>query len=380
MNKKHILVYTLVRPLVMVFLWLKFGYTFTVAKNLPENYIVLSNHTTDYDPIFTACSFPKHMYFVGSEHIARWKRWYQLLNNLFAPIMRPKGMLGASTTMEVLRKVKAGSSVCIFAEGARCWDGVTGPILPSTGRTVKSAKCGLVTYKIVGGYFASPNWSTKNTRRGYVHGAPVNVYTKEQLAAMTVDEINAAIARDLYEDAYSRQLEQPRRYRGKNPAEQMENLLFICPTCGAIDQIHSHGDTVSCGACGAAFRYDEYGMLQNAPFHTVRDLAIWQREQVELAADTGTVYHIPDAVLSAVANHQESVLDSGAAQISAEAITCGETTIPLEEILDLQIHGKHALVFSTAKAYYEMISPNCNVLKFMLLYGAYKRRVKCVSA
>ena len=376
MNKKHIFVYTLVRPLVMVFLWLKFGYTFTVAKNLPEKYIVLSNHTTDYDPIFAACSFPRQMYFVGSEHIARWKHWYQLLNNLFSPIMRPKGTLGVSTTMEVLRRVKAGGNVCIFAEGARCWDGVTRPILPSTGRTIKSARCGLVTYKIVGGYFASPNWSTKNTRRGYVHGAPVNVYTKEQLSAMTVDEINEIIARDLYEDAYQRQLEQPRRYRGKNLAESMENLLFICPKCGKLDTVRSHGDTVECGACGLTFRYDEYGMLQDAPFRTVRELSDWQTGEVEKAADAEVVYRLSDAVLSTVANHQESVVDKGAASISAEAVVCGETEIPLAEILDLQIHGKHALVFSTAKAYYEMVSPDCNVLKFMLLYGAYKRRAK----
>lgn len=376
MNKKHVFFYKLVRPVIIVLLWLKFGYTFTVAKNLPENYIVLSNHTTDYDPLFLGASFPRQMYFVGSEHIARWKHWYELLKSCFAPIMRPKGTLGASTTMEVLRKVKGGASVCIFAEGARCWDGITNPILPSTGRTIKSARCGLVTYKIVGGYFASPNWSGKNTRRGYVHGAPVHVYTKEQLAQMSVDEINAAIVRDLHEDAYARQLAEPKRYRGKGLAEQMENLLFICPQCGTLDTIHSHGDTVTCSACGHAFRYDEYGMLQGTSFTTVKELAAWQRKKVEDAADRGVSYALEDAVLSTVANHKESVVDSGAAQITAEAITCGGTEIPLDKILDLQIHGRHALVFSTMEAYYELVAPEHNVLKFMLLYGAYKRRVK----
>ena len=225
-------------------------------------------------------------------------------------------------------------------------------------------------------YFASPNWSGKNTRRGYVHGEPVHVYTKEQLAKMSVDEINAAIVRDLHEDAYARQMEAPKRYRGKGLAEQMENLLFICPQCGALDTIHSHGDTVTCSACGHAFRYDEYGMLQGTAFTTVRELAAWQREEVERAADQSTVYMLPNAVLSTVANHQESVVDSGAAQITAEAIICGGTEIPLDKILDLQIHGRHALVFSTTDAYYELVSPDCNVLKFMLLYSACKRRAK----
>lgn len=379
MNKTHIFFYTLLRPVVRVFLWLKFGYTCKVAENLPENYIVLSNHATDYDPLFVASSFPRQMYFVGSEHIARWKLWYGLLKYAFAPIMRPKGTLGVSTTMEVLRKVKGGGNVCIFAEGARCWDGVTRPILPSTGRTVKTARCGLVTYKIVGGYFASPNWSGKNTRRGYVHGEVAGVYTKEQLAAMSVDEINAIIARDLHEDAYERQLADPKPYRGKGLAEQMENLLFICPQCGKLDTIHSHGDTVECCDCGMKFRYDTYGMLKDVPFVTVRQLSDWQNKQVELAAEAGAVYTVPHGELSTVANHVESPVDRGAVSLSADALVCGETEIPLADILDLQIHGKHALVFSTEKAYYELISAEANVLKFMLLYSAYKRQVKAAK-
>ena len=155
MNKKHIFFYTFLRPFVRIFLWLKFGYRCKVATELPETYIVLANHTTDYDPLFVASSFPRQMYFVGSEHIARWKFLYKLLKFAFAPIMRPKGTVAVSTTMDVLRKIRAGGNVCIFAEGARTWDGVTQPILPSTGKTVKSARSGLVTYKMVGGYFAS---------------------------------------------------------------------------------------------------------------------------------------------------------------------------------------------------------------------------------
>lgn len=42
------------------------------AEGLPENYIVLSNHVTDYDPLLVGVSFPGQMYFVASEHITRW--------------------------------------------------------------------------------------------------------------------------------------------------------------------------------------------------------------------------------------------------------------------------------------------------------------------
>ena len=123
------------------------------------------------------------MYYVASEHIARWKHGFGLLNWALAPILRKKGTTAAATIIDILRKVRKGACVCMFAEGVRSWDGLTAPISPTTGGLVKAARCGLVTYRISGGYFASPMWSTKNTRRGYVHGRPVNVYTAEQIAA-----------------------------------------------------------------------------------------------------------------------------------------------------------------------------------------------------
>jgi hypothetical protein len=75
--------------------------------------------------------------------------------------------------MEIMRATKKGKSVCIFAEGVRTWDGVTNPILPSTASLIKAAKCGLVTYRVTGGYFVSPNWSEGGTRRGPISGAPI---------------------------------------------------------------------------------------------------------------------------------------------------------------------------------------------------------------
>lgn len=377
MNKKHVVIYSLIRPVIKVFLRLKFGYTCKIAADLPETYIVLANHTTDYDPLFVGASFPRQMYFVGSEHIARWKIAYKLLKFGFAPIMRPKGTVAVSTTMDILRKIKSGANVCIFAEGARTWDGVTQPIVPSTGKTVKSARCGLVTYKIVGGYFASPNWSGKNTRRGYVHGEVVNIYTKEQLANMSVDEINAVIADDLYEDAYARQMADPKPYRGRCLAEDLENLLFLCPECGKVDTLRSHDDRVTCSDCGLTFRYDQYGMLQGAPFQTVREFAQWQREEVREAVKNRVVYTAPHATMIQVVNHQESVVGEGVVEMSSEMLRCGDMEIPLEKILGMSRHGKRALVLSTVDSYYEiLVSEGANALKFLLLFYGYSQRVK----
>ncbi len=371
MRKRHPIIWQFLRPLIIVFLWCKFGYTFKTARNLPDNYIVLSNHATDYDPLMVSASFPRQMYFVASEHIARWKHAFKLIDFLLAPIMRYKGTVAASTVVEILRRVRKGANVAMFAEGARTWDGVTCPILPSTAKFIKSARCALVTYKLVGGHFVSPMWSGSNSRRGYCHGEVVNVYTKEQIASMSQAEIYETIVRDLHEDAYARQAQEPRNYRGKRLAEGLENLLFICPQCGSYDSLTTSGDTLTCKTCSLRAQYTTRAALVGAPFDTVKAISDWQQERVAADVGRGALYRAPRGTLSTVSGHVEAPLDSGEVTLDGETLRCGNTVIALSDISDLAMHGKRALVFSTAERYYELLLPvGTNALKFHLYYQA----------
>lgn len=375
MKKRHIFFYKLLVPLTTIFCRIKFGYTYEKAKNLPENYIVLSNHLTDYDMLFVGASFSRQMYFVASEHIARWKFLHAIIEYAFAPIWRYKGSVASSTVLEILRKVKKGKNVCIFAEGVRSWDGRTCPILPSTGKLIKKSGCALVTYRLIGGYFASPMWSTSNTRRGYVHGAPVRIYTAEELKTMSVDEINEIIRRDLSEDAYARQLQDPKPYRGKRLAERMENLLFLCPECGKIETIHSHNDTVTCEACGWSFRMDTYGMLSDEHFPTVQALSDWQKTQVEAHAEQGCIYTSPRADLITVENHIETPVASGCVYMDGNILRCGDAEFSTDTISELAMHGRNAVVFTSGTTYYELLlRDGANALKYMLYYNALKAK------
>lgn len=373
-NRLHRFYWKLLHLPVELFIKLKFGYKYNKpkTKELPETYIVLSNHVTDYDPIFVGMSFRKQMYFVASEHITRWGLASKLLKHCFAPIIRYKGATATSAVMEMVRKVKDGKSVCMFAEGARSWDGVTAYIQPATGKVIKSAKCALITYRIEGGYFVSPNWSEGGTRKGRISGNIVNVYTKEQVANMSVAELNEVIAKDLHEDAYERQIADPAKYKGKQPAVRMENLLFICPKCGATDSISSQKDSVKCNRCDMIFRYNEYAMLEGIEHKTVKELYAWQKEEVKKSAsEEGFSFSSANAVLHRVTKGEEIVLAQGPVSLSREKLICGNFEILVDDILDMAMHGRHALVFSTKEGYYELL-PEGNALKFHLLYEYYR--------
>lgn len=371
MTAVHKATWTLLRPLVALFLLLKFGYRYKRPENLPDNYIVLVNHATNFDVVFAAVAFPQ-MYLVGSEHISRWGFPSKLLKVFFDPILRPKGSVASGTVKDILHTLRDGKNVCLFAEGSCSWDGSPNPILPSTGKMVQKARCGMVTYRLAGGFFAYPRWATGGKRKGPVWGEPVNVYTKEELAAMTTDEINRIIVRDLYEDAYDRQLPDPKPYRGKHAAEGLEYLLFRCPVCGKLDTLHTHGDTVECRECGLKFRYDEYGMLHNVPFETLKDYRSWQEEETRKDALAHRTYTSPHGKLITVVNSTASPVDQGPVSLSAEALTCGNTVIPMSTISNLDIHGKNVIVFTAGKTYYEL-APEGNGLKFMMLYQQYAK-------
>lgn len=360
---------------VMIFCKLKFGYTFKVAKDLPDHYIVLSNHTTDYDCVLVGCSFKKQMYYVASEHIARWKHGFKLVNYLTAPILRKKGTSAASAIIDILRKVRKGANVCMFAEGVRSWDGLSCPITSTTGGLVKAARCGLVTYRISGGYFTSPMWSTKNTRRGYLHGEPVHVFTAEQIAAMSEDEVNRIIREDLYEDAYARQLEKPIKYKGKRLAESMENLLYLCPCCGGEDTLRSKNDRVFCTSCDLSFTYDVYGMLHGAPDTTLTALAARQRTMAEQRIENGLTVTVKDARVYTVDGHTENTIAEGEFIMNADGITCGEMHVALSDITELAMRGRRFLLFSFGKTYCEMTAPDGNnIYKFFEYYQIVKAK------
>ena len=93
--------------------------------------LLVPNHVNAWDPLLVAMSLKhKQVYFVASEHLLRLGFLSRALEWLVAPIPRRKASTGTDTVKACLRHLRAGHSVCIFAEGEQCWDGLSQPISP----------------------------------------------------------------------------------------------------------------------------------------------------------------------------------------------------------------------------------------------------------
>lgn len=323
-------------------------------------YLVLANHNMDLDPILVGCVMRRHMYFVASEHIFRLGWLSRLLEYVLAPIPRTKGSVESAAAMSIIRHLRKGHSIGIFAEGNRSYNGVTRPVHPATAKLVRSAGAKLVTLRIEGGYFTTPRWG-KGIRRGGTKVALVGVYEKEEIKKMSVEEIDALIARDLYEDAFERQQTEQKRYTCKRRAEFMETALFICPECGGIGTIRSEGNDICC-SCGMHAEFSDKGLLVGGPYEKIIDWDRWQRSefekrlaesdtQTELCRDKGTYLRRFGE------GHNEISRTEGDLVLYADRIEIAGEVYPFAKIRALSIYGRNNLIFTYEGEHLEISGP-----------------------
>lgn len=342
--------------------------------------LIVSNHVTTWDPLLVALSFPKHQfYFVASEHIFRWGLLTKIIDWLVSPIARRKGTTGTDTVMTCLRRIRKGASIGLFAEGECSWDGRSIDIFPATGKLAKASGATLVTYKLEGGYLSLPRWSNR-LRRGEMRGHVVGVYPPERLKAMTADEVNACINRDIYEDAWLRQETEQVVFASKAPAAQIERLLYTCPACGQIGGMKGEGNTVRC-KCGFSARMTQTGFFQSdAPFRHAGEWDQWQKRQLPaykgdenglLFSDTGVT------LIEVFTDHETRKIGTGEIRQYADHLACCGEEIPMSKISGMSIHGAQAMIFAVGDRYFELHSKQ---LRCMRKYLDYYKHVFTASA
>jgi len=312
--------------------------------------LIISNHCTDLDPPMVGLAFSRQMYFLASEHAFRNGFPSKVMKFLFDPIPISKTRTDIHAIREILRRLKRGANVCLFAEGDRTFTGRTVPISASTAKLAKASGADLITFRIEGGFFTHPRWAKKQ-RKGEMSGRIVNKYSAEELKTMTEEQVLSLIERDVFEDAYERQKVKFTRFRGNDLAESIETALFLCPGCKKLGSIRSEGNSFSC-ECGLSGIFTETGMLvgESLPFSTMTDWGDWQLEELsEIVNNAGDgpicsdecqmLFEVRVAV-------DKKLLGEGRMQIGRDGFSCAGRLFPLECITRFAVAGQMTLLFS----------------------------------
>ena len=195
---------------------------------------------------------------------------------------------------------------------------------------------------------------------------------------MKAEEITAAINRDLYEDAWERQREQPVSFRGKYSAEKLETALFLCPKCKKFGTLHSCRDTLTCG-CGLRLRVLDTGFFDPPePFSTV---AQWEDWQQSILADAefleGTeIFRDSEMELYRVSgDHKDQFLANGDLILFPECLRLDIHVFSLERISTMAMVQRRRLLLTCDSEYYELrTKKDVNLRKYLSYWNTHKRK------
>ncbi len=229
-----------------------------IADEIPEDvqspYVVLANHQSFYDFYYLLAmkhkrnpAFVVNRYYLGKPFVrSHWRNSGGFI---------PKRLFNAdlSTVRGIIRTVRMGYPVVIFPEGRLSPDGASNPILEQGAALWRKLNVDLVLTRIEGAYFSIPKWR-RRFYRSTIRVKIAKIIRREELKNYTDAELDDLIEQTLRFDAS----EAPEnRYRQKDKAEGLHNLLYRCPNCGKLYEMKSKGNALSCAACGATFELGE---------------------------------------------------------------------------------------------------------------------------
>ena len=242
-------------------------------------FIVLANHSTMIDFLLVMLPFfPRRLNAVAAHKFFLNRPLSKLLpmmgcipKNQFDPDVR--------SIKSIITVLKRGDSILLFPEGRCSSDGTFTGIHRATGKLIKSLGVPVMSSYIEGAYTCAPHWR-KGLKRGRVRVSIAELFSAEETASLSVDEINDAICARLSGAGLPPPKKPLKTARSKGLAEGLHRILYWCPKCGAEWTLDSSGNSIFCTACGNKAEMDKAAKLTPSPGSVAPDsVSGWYREQ-----------------------------------------------------------------------------------------------------
>lgn len=256
-----------------------------------EPAFILMNHSSFIDlEIAATALYPKPFNIVATTDAFFGKDW---LMRQIGCIPTKKFCTDTTLVRDILHAVKQlKSNVIMFPEAGYTLDGTTTTLSDTLGKCVKMLGIPLVMLKTYGAFSRDPLYNNLQKRKVKVSATLEYLLSKEQIAEMSAEDIQAIIDEQFSFDSFKWQKENNVRIAEKFRADGLERILYKCPVCGKESTMIGKGIDVSCQSCGAAWELSEYGELiskgnQKKTFNHVPDWYKWEREEVKREIESG---------------------------------------------------------------------------------------------
>lgn len=380
-KKRHRIITGLLRGFISLFLKLKYKYTKDNKISIGKGSVILCNHTTTLDPFLVQMLFKENLYFVARKEILENRFKGKLIKWISNPIPKNKTNENDITVVKNCMKVVGeGGNICIFPESGRTFSGKLGNVNYSIVKLVKSLQVPLVICNIRGGYPTDPRWG-KTVRKGRVHVGIKKIYSYEEIKDMDNNELYNLIIENLTVDDYNYYPE----YKGKNLAEDLERIFYICPVCGTMHSLYSKDDTIYCKECGLEVVYRKN--LTFAPnkeeftFFNVSEWYQWQIEQIKATEykDNDLIYQDFIELYSSIPFKTKKLLIDGMIKMYGDFIEIGNNddkiVINFSDIEAITMVGKMKMnIYVGDKTYQLCKTSKTNLLKYLHMFYVIKNK------
>ena len=342
-----------------------------------EKIIILSNHVTNYDPMFVRYSTNRFCYTLGTDtalstRIGRF--WLPRLGI----IPKKKGIADIDSLKRMLSIAAKGGSLSIFPEGNRSYADFQYFIADNFASLMYKLKATIVLFNIVGGFGNYPRFS-KERRKGILTGKIKRVLPYEEYKDMSVEQLNGIIKNELkYFDE-----EVKHEFKSSKKAEYLEREFFVCPKCGHISSLYSKGDHLYCKDCGLDVTYTEHLALESKDeSFKFTKLSEWYNFQKDFVKNMGikdeVIFKDNDVILSLVNPYVlKKTVAKGDLVLTKDTLSIGDFKINVKDILIASPVSGTKLVFVINKDNYEIEgNDRFNALKYVLMFNKLETRMK----
>ena len=223
--------------------------------------LAIAPHSSTLDIVPTAATLlPKRYNVVMGKDLFTWKQLRPFIK-AFGAIPKDQGAIDIACMRTLKAAAEQGRNILLYPEGKTSLDGKQFFYLgPSIGKFIKFLDCNVVVVQTNGAYLTKPRF-IKGFRRGRIETKASLLFTREEVKATPVKEIVEKVRKALEFNDNIWQRDNHVRFKSKDPANNLNYILYKCPKCGAEYETTAENGLVTCSACGNSVRYTEYGEL-----------------------------------------------------------------------------------------------------------------------
>ena len=270
----------------------KFTYDYDKKAMKKEPVILLAGHA----------SYPEYLYVtvgLGRRDINIVCGYHNFLQKFVYTILKKLGVIAKylyqpdlTSAKQMLSVARRKGSLLLFPEGIQSSSGSHHPINPATAQMLKACKLTVLMCLSEGAYLSRNRYSS-DVKRGKITLHYSVLFTKEQIATLSVAEIDAIMREKFKYNEFEANRRNRVAYVGKYPnITGLDKLIYTCPMCHSESTMKVAGESMTCASCGFGVKmnayYDllpleEHGPL---PFSDIDEWYKWQRRVMHKAVQS----------------------------------------------------------------------------------------------